>query len=66
MFDNIEMIKSENVKSDSNQSEAGNGESDVWRIIQSRTPEPLPNSEAYNQDKENVNISSKNFNFQKF
>ena len=45
---------SENLKIDPSQTEASHGESDVWRIIQSRTPEPLPNSESYTQDKENV------------
>ena len=44
---------SENGKLESGKSE-GTGD-DVWKIIQSRTPEPLLDSEDARQEKENVN-----------
>lgn len=52
----VEMtVNSENEKTEADQmGSKSHGESDVWRIIQSRTPEPLPNSEPTSQEKENV------------
>ena len=49
-------VKSENEKTESEIHAQGPGENDVWRIIQSRAPEPLPKSESSNQDSENVSL----------
>ena len=52
----LELTKdSENGKLESGKPE-GTGD-DVWKIIQSRTPEPLLDSEDARQEKENVNLN---------
>ena len=56
----LELTKnSENGKLDNGKTE-GTGD-DVWKIIQSRTPEPLPDSEEAKQEKENVSQSTSNY-----